>query len=280
MLTVDFINSLGITAKKITVLQDNSKESNNSNPILFQADGTSNNSGVKIGGFIVDSNRLYAGTPGTSNSIELASFHNLIAYESNNQGVASSYAVSKITVNKDITNLTVYIRSYADSGRDYTMISNPNVSSYPTSYSSSDVKADTSLDQNSSQELTGYKKVEYYDLKQNDWIYVVYKKDNWTTDSGTDTGYLLIPETTDISITAVGNTYYFVRDASLDIKEAGASLKVGSNFSVDAEGKIYTTAGKIGALELTPTTLSVGKRFYDDNSFLYLNTENNYAPTG
>ena len=93
-MTVDFINSLGITAKKITVLQDNSKESNDSNPILFQADGTSNNSGVKIGGFTVDSNRLYAGTPGTSNSIELASFYNLIAYKSNNQRVASSYAVS------------------------------------------------------------------------------------------------------------------------------------------------------------------------------------------
>ena len=280
MMTVDFINSLGITAKKITVLKDNSKESNDSNPILFQADGTSNNSKVNIGGFTVDPNRLYTGTPGTYDSIEIAKAHNLIAYESNNQGVASSYAVSKITVNKDITNLTVYIRSYADSGRDYTMISNPNVSSYPTSPSSSDVKAHTSSNQNSDSTLAGYTKVEYSGLKQNDWIYVVYKKDNWTTDSGTDTGYLLIPETTDISITAVGNTYYFVRDASLDIKEAGASLKVGSNFSVDADGKIYTTAGKIGTLELTPTTLRVGQRFSDDKSFLYLNTEKNYAPTG
>ena len=90
----------------------------------------------------------------------------------------------------------------------------------------------------------------------------------------------MIPETTDISITTVGDTYYFVRDTSLDIKEAGASLKVGSNFSVDADGKIYTKAGKIGALELTPTTLGVGQRFSGNNSFLYLNTENNYTPTG
>ena len=277
MLTVDFINSLGITAKKITVLQDNSKESNDSNPILFQADGTSNNSGVKIGGFTVDSNRLYAGTPGTSNSIELASFHNLIAYESNNQGVASSYAVSKITVNKATDLLTVYIRSYAESSFDYIMISKPNVSSYPTSYSSSDVKAHTSGKQNSSSELTGYTKVNYYNLKQNDYIYIVYKKDT-SINSGTDTGYLLIPETTDISITTVGDTYYFVRNTSLDIRRT--SIKVGRNFSVDTEGKIYTTAGKIGALELTPTTLGVGQRFYGDNSFLYLNTENNYTPTG
>ena len=257
MLTVDFINSLGITAKKITVLQDNSKESNGSNPILFQADGTSNNSGVKIGGFTVDSNKLYAGTPGKDDSIELASSHKLIAYKSNNQGVASSYAVSKITVNKDITNLTVYIRSYAESNFDYTMISNPNVSSYPTAYSSSDVKAHTRSEQNSSSTLAGYKKVEYYGLKQKDYIYIVYMKDGGT-DLGTDTGYLLIPETTDISITTVGNTYYFVRDASLDINEPGASLKVGSNFSVDTAGAIRSTSGTIGGFTIDSNRLYAG----------------------
>ena len=264
MLTVDFINSLGITAKKITVLQDNSKESNNSNPILFQADGTSNNSGVKIGGFIVDSNRLYAGTPGTSNSIELASSHKLIAYKSNNQGVALSYAVSKITVNKDITNLTVYIRSYADPDYDYTMISNPNVSSYPTAYSSSDVKAHTRSNQNSSSALTGYTKVEYYDLKQNDYIYIVYSKDI-SNNVGADTGYFLIPETAVISIETVNGTgYTFERDTSLDIKEAGASLKVGSNFSVDSTGAIKSTRGTIGKLAIDGDGLSYGSTFKID----------------
>ena len=261
-MTVDFINSLGITAKKITVLQDNSKESNASNPILFEADGTSNNSGVKIGGFTVDSNKLYAGTPGADNGIELASSHKLIAYKSNNQGVASSYAVSKITVNKDITNLTVYIRSYADPDYDYTMISNPNVLSYPTSLSSG-VKAHTRSNQNSSSELTGYTKVEYYGLKQNDHIYVVYMKDGGT-DFGTDTGYLLIPETTDISITTVGDTYYFVRDTSLDINEPGASLKVGSNFSVDSTGAIKSTRGTIGKLAINENGLSYENIFKID----------------
>ena len=258
MLTVDFINSLGITAKKITVLQDNSKESNDSNPILFQADGTSNNRGVKIGGFTVDSNRLYAGTPGADNGIELASFHKLIAYKSNNQGVASSYAVSKITVNKDITNLTVYIRSYADPDYDYTMISNPNVSSYPTSYSSSDVKAHTRSEQNSSSTLAGYKKVEYYGLKQNDYIYIVYMKDGGT-DLGTDTGYLLIPETAAISIETVdGTSYTFERDPSFDTKEPGASLKVGSNFSVDTAGAIRSTSGTIGGFTIDSNRLYAG----------------------
>ena len=255
---------MDITSKKIQVLDSN-------NDTLFLADGINGNGEVKIGGFTVDSNRLYAGTPGTSNSIELASLRNLIAYKSNNQGVASSYAVSKITVNK-ATNLTVYIRSYAESNFDYTMISNPNVSSYPTSYSSSGVKAHTRSNQNSSSALTGYTKVEYSGLKQNDYIYIVYRKDG-STDSGTDTGYLLIPETTDISIIPVGDTYYFVRDASLDTKEAGASLKVGSNFSVDSTGAIRSTSGTIGGFEVTSGYLhTAGATIGIDNSLFLSST--------
>lgn len=220
-------------------------------------DATWVNSGIlsalqgKIGGFTIDSNRLYAGTPGSSSGIELSSV-GLIAYKSNNQGVASSYAVSKITVNK-ATNLTVYIRSYAESSYDYTMISNPNASSYPTSYSSSYVKAHTRSNQNSSSALAGYTKVEYYGLKQNDYIYIVFRKDG-SADSGTDTGYLLIPETTDISISNVGATYYFVRDSAFDIK--GASIKVGANFSVDSTGAIKSTSGTIGNLSITGSGLS------------------------
>lgn len=239
MLSTDFINSLGITAKKITVLQDNSAEGSAENPILFQADGINGNGEVKIGGFTVDSNRLYAGTPGSGSGIELSSYlAGLIAYRSNNKGKASTYAVSKITVNK-ATNLTVYIRSYAESSYDYTMISNPNVSSYPTLSSSSDVKAHTSSNQNSSSALDGYTKVEYYGLKQNDWIYVVYKKDK-SNNVGADTGYFLIPETADVSISNVGATYYFVRDSAFDIK--GASIKVGKNFSVDKDGNVFASS--------------------------------------
>lgn len=270
--TANYINALDITAKKITVLQDNSKKLNDSNPILFQADGTSNNSGVKIGGFTVDSNRLYAGTPGTSNSIELVSSRKLIAYKSNNQGVESSYAVSKITVNKATDLLTVYIRSYAESNFDYIMISKPNVSSYPTSYSSSDVKAHTSSKQNSSSALAGYTEVNYYNLKQNDYIYIVYRKDG-SGNSGTDTGYLLIPETTDISIEAVDNTdYTFERDTSLDTKEAWASLKVGSNFSVDSTGALKSTSGTIGGFEVTNDDLHTANKTIGAPDSLFLSS--------
>lgn len=61
---------MDIETKKITVRQDNA---NDKSAVLFEADGISGKGNVKIGGFTVDSNRLYAGTPGTDNGIELAS---------------------------------------------------------------------------------------------------------------------------------------------------------------------------------------------------------------
>ena len=58
MLSIDFIDSLGITAKKITVKRDNSKEQSNSkpNPILFEADSLSENGTVQIAEFTVGNN--------------------------------------------------------------------------------------------------------------------------------------------------------------------------------------------------------------------------------
>lgn len=58
MLSIDFIDSLGITAKKIIVKRDNSKEQSNSNPnpTLFEADSLSGNGTVKIAGFTVGNN--------------------------------------------------------------------------------------------------------------------------------------------------------------------------------------------------------------------------------
>ena len=71
MLSVDFIDSLGITANKITVLQDNTADSSDSNKILFEADGLSSEGIVKIGGFTVGTNSLESGTSNTSNYVKL-----------------------------------------------------------------------------------------------------------------------------------------------------------------------------------------------------------------
>ena len=242
---------MDITSKKIQVLDSN-------NDTLFLADGINGNGEVNIGGFTVDSNRLYAGNPGTDDSIEIAKVHNLIAYKSNNQGKDSTSAICKIKVNKDITNLTVYIRSYAETDYDYTIISTPNAESCPNAYNDNYVKAHTRGNKNSSSALNGYTKVEYDSLKQNDYIYVVYRKDASSSNLD-DTGYLLIPKTAAISIEAVDDTSYtFERDASLDIKEAGASLKVGSNFSVNDTGAIRSTSGTIGGFTIDSNRLYAG----------------------
>lgn len=62
MLDVDFINALGITAKKITVLKNNEAASDpNTNPIIFEADGYDPEGAVTIGGFIVDAESIASG---------------------------------------------------------------------------------------------------------------------------------------------------------------------------------------------------------------------------
>lgn len=63
MLDVDFINALGITAKKITVLQDNTTGESDDNRIIFEADGFNETGAVKIGGFVVDTNSLQSEGP-------------------------------------------------------------------------------------------------------------------------------------------------------------------------------------------------------------------------
>ena len=226
-------------------------------------DATWINSGIlsalqgKIGVFNITSNSLYAGTPGSISGIELKSVA-LIGYKSNNQGIASSYAVSKITVN-NATNLVIYIRSYAESSFDFTIASKVNASTYPTSKAHSSTYASTSGNQQSGQTLSSYTKVEYTGLKAGDYIYVVYRKDG-SANTGSDTGYVLIPETSDITIASNGGTYYFVRDSSLDIN--GASIKVGSNFSVDSTGAINSTSGKIGNLTVNSNGLKYSNSTY------------------
>ena len=113
-------------------------------------------------------------------------------YMSNTQGVDNSNAVMKLEC-IGYTNLTLYIRSYAESDYDYTIASNANVSTYPTAYNSSDTKAHTKGNQNSGTTLSDYTAVTYTGLKDNDIIYIVFRKDSSGAD-GDDRGYVLIPK--------------------------------------------------------------------------------------
>lgn len=67
-LTANYINALDITAKKITVLNNNNAVQSDSNPILFEADGLSGAGKVSIANFTVKNDKLYSGTHDNINS--------------------------------------------------------------------------------------------------------------------------------------------------------------------------------------------------------------------
>ena len=113
-------------------------------------------------------------------------------YMSNNEGVDNSQAVMKLEC-IGYNDLTLYIRSYAETSCDYTIASIANASTYPTSSSSPGVKAHTSGKQNPGTTLIKYTKVEYTGLSGNDIIYIVFTKDS-SSARGDDRGYVLIPK--------------------------------------------------------------------------------------
>ena len=113
-------------------------------------------------------------------------------YMSNNKGVNNSKAVMKLKC-IGYTDLTLYIRSYAEGNFDYTIASIANASTYPTSYDSSDTKVHTRGNQNSGTTFSDYTAVTYTGLKDNDIIYIVFRKDR-SGESGDDRGYVLIPK--------------------------------------------------------------------------------------
>ena len=113
-------------------------------------------------------------------------------YMSNNKGVDNSNAVMKLKC-IGYTDLTLYIRSYAESDYDYTIASNANAGTYPTSYDSSDIKAHTRGKSNSDTTLSAYTAVTYTGLSGNDIIYIVFRKDS-SSSIGDDRGYVLIPK--------------------------------------------------------------------------------------
>ena len=113
-------------------------------------------------------------------------------YMSNNKGADSSNAVMKLEC-VGYTDLTIYIRSYAEGEYDYTIASIANASIYPTAYDSSNTKAHTSDNQQSGTALSNYTAVNYTGLKDNDIIYIVFIKDS-SDASGDDRGFVLIPK--------------------------------------------------------------------------------------
>lgn len=116
---------------------------------------------------------------------------NYAMYESTNCGVASSYAIMKVTF-KGHSNFTCYINSFAESSCDYTNVTNLDVETNITNSSSS--KASTSNFQRNPTVFCAenYKTVTFSDLDGNEhFFYVIYRKDS-SVDNDNDRGYLII----------------------------------------------------------------------------------------
>ena len=114
------------------------------------------------------------------------------AYMSDSKGKSSRQAVMKITCT-GYSELTLYIRSNAESSYDYTIASKANVSNYPTSSDSADTLSHTKSNQTSGTALSNYIAVNYTELTGNDTIYIVFIKDS-SGDKGDDRGFVLIPQ--------------------------------------------------------------------------------------
>ena len=113
-------------------------------------------------------------------------------YMSNSKGANSKQAVMKLEC-VGYTDLTIYIRSYAQSNYDYTIASTVNASTYPKAYNDSTAKAHTRGHQKSGTSLSDYTAVNYTGLKDNDIIYIVFTKDS-SSAGGDDRGFVLIPK--------------------------------------------------------------------------------------
>ena len=115
-----------------------------------------------------------------------------IMYQSINPSSTTNYAVAKIHI-KNLTSFTCYINSYAYSTYNYTIISNEDASSYPTTSSATTAKANTNGKQYipTTFNTTNWTTVTYSGLSTAEHIiYVVYRRSR-TTSGGYNAGFLL-----------------------------------------------------------------------------------------
>ena len=98
---------MDITAKKITVLDNNNITQSDSNPILFEADGINGTGKVSIANFTVKNDKLYSGEHD-----EIGSTKAGIYLGSNGLSIGSSF---KITTGSDGTDPKIAIAGYTKS---------------------------------------------------------------------------------------------------------------------------------------------------------------------
>lgn len=188
----------------------------------------------------------------------------------------SEIAVLKIIFNQSLPAFNIYIASSSEAGWDYIMASTINcpTSPMPSSASSEYCLANTKDEYNNitNHEITKYKKVNYVNIKQNDYIYIIYRKDSSIT-RYQDCGFVLLPanatlETQIRNAAIVGqtNSIWLAPEGGTgtvgNISKENWGLTLGSNFGVDLNGVLVTanadikgtitaTNGNIGGFEIS-----------------------------
>ena len=274
--TAAFVNALQITAKKIEVKNSDGDILFKANGLPDEPDTNT----VQIANFNVDNNSLYIGTPGEEGSVLVSTgttgiehaitietvgnysfiksaIQNIDGYtrfESTNQNKDDSYSIAKITALKNIS-LEIYVRSNAeyddddnDNAYDYLIVSTINAISYPTSHGDQYAYNSTYYDHFTADEeaegweetLNKYKKVTYT-LNQNDYIYIVYTKDE-SVSVYPDTGYFLISNILLGDDFSIGNSP----------KRHGWAFTAGDGFGVTNDGNLYSNSGNIASWMIEP----------------------------
>lgn len=176
-------------------------------------------------------------------------------------GVDYGYDIMRITIN-GYDEFTCYIRSYAESYYDYTIIGNLDVGlDGGMTSDSSGVKAHTRGIQNGGTDINSYTKVVYTGIGGGThFIDVMYRKDG-STSMGDDRGYLLIDKSTISSVRTIQvigrgkvilpigytNAEYIAGDGNawFDIGFApNQDTRVVCDFSFSSEGQIAIFGGR------------------------------------
>lgn len=193
-----------------------------------------------------------------------------------------TYSTLKLTFKEAIPYFKFYIASSAESNYDYIMVSSLNAAFMPTSYSSGGVIAHTWAKQTSASngevsniELTATNtvKVSLENIKDNDYVYVTFRKDA-SIDIQPDCGWLILPNTftnSEVSLDNQRHGQIWLTPSGSDATVAGVTMSdwgitVGKKFGINLSGNLFAEgaslkggiiadSGSIGAFDISDNGL-------------------------
>ncbi len=274
--TAAYVNTLGITAKRIHVLDAN-------NNTLFLADADHPDD-TQLGGLKVEENKLTFKEQDEQNSFKLETGNSgYVCYRSTNHHIAEHTSTSLIWIRvlEPIDSLTIYIRSNGNPDYDYCMATDTNTyySNLPTQADDPHVVAHTKSNPQAGTTLESYTPVTYTNLAANSRFFVLYQK-NSTSSDYEDYGYVLFNavdlQKLELSLDnddAVDYIIPFERYDTTDIDYKKTELLIGKKFKVDGDGNLSTANTTVNGRIDTQVLALNGLRLDTDTGTTQLNIE-------